>query len=83
MAKGSKSFLCDYLSLPSPWMQMSDYICYCFLKAASKLSVTGAASPRGQARQKAHHGRRYGAVMAKRYGRPSLHYRYEHYDPRF
>jgi hypothetical protein len=22
-------------------------------------------------------------VMAKRYGRPSLHYRYEHYDPRF
>jgi hypothetical protein len=23
-----------------------------------------------------------GAFMAKRYGRPSLHYRYEHYDPR-
>jgi hypothetical protein len=21
-------------------------------------------------------------AMAKRYGRPSLHYRYEHYDPR-
>jgi len=24
-----------------------------------------------------------GVTVAKRYGRPSLHYRYEHYDPRF
>ena len=27
-----------------------------------------------------HH--RRARVMAKRFGRPSLHYRYEHYDPR-
>jgi hypothetical protein len=24
-----------------------------------------------------------GGVMAKRFGRPSLQYRYEHYDPRW
>ena len=24
-----------------------------------------------------------GAIMAKRYGRPSAQYRYEHYDPRW
>jgi hypothetical protein len=24
-----------------------------------------------------------GGAMGKRYGRPSPHYRYEHYDPRF
>jgi hypothetical protein len=24
-----------------------------------------------------------GGVMAKRHGRPSVQYRYEHYDPRF